>query len=147
MQGNYLHTSKALICLIGLPLLACCASKEPPRGNTRAGLIAGFQLVLETNDTDADGRLSTSELQTMIALALPDDQQSTRERLNIRQLLLDDYAIQDTDRDGYLTLAELLKEPLETFTCMDTDNDDFLSQDEFETEMAHCDNGRPLAAH
>lgn len=56
---------------------------------------------------------------------------------------MDYYATQDLDHDGYLTLDELLKEPLVSFSCMDSNGDGRLSKTEIETGLTRCssDNG------
>lgn len=137
---------RALACLIGCSQLASCAAKEPPDGRTREGLTAGYELVLEGNDADDDGKLSTREVRSMVASSFSANNGKAPEHRKMHDWLVEDYAAQDTDRDGYLSLEELLKEPLATFGCMDTNSDDFLGQSETQAGLGRCDNGRPFVA-
>ena len=122
-----------LICLA----LAGCNAPQPPDGSTRAGLISGYNLVLKSHDKDGDQRLSRAEVEGMIELMFSRESKDAQMR-DFRQSLIDDYARQDGDGDGYLTLDELLREPLATFSCIDTDRDDKITEAEIEQGANNC---------
>jgi hypothetical protein len=130
--------SALLLCL----LIAGCGTAQPPDGRTRPGLISGFELVLKGNDQNGDGKLSRAEVEGMVDSGLVPYQKPPRNYAEIRDQLLRAYAAQDLDHDGYLTLAELLKQPLATFSCMDTNGNGSLSQQEIEGGMENCDSER-----
>lgn len=55
-----------------------------------------------------------------------------------RREMLGFYASQDTNADGYLTLGELLKQPLANFDCADADQDGSLSKAEVRRSFDRC---------
>ena len=105
-----------------------------------------YQLVLTGHDTDGDGKWSRSEVEAMMDLSLSADPQQAPNRREMRDRLIEDFAAQDLDRDGYLDLAELLKQPLATFTCMDADSDGSLSELEIQGGIGRCDTDRDYVA-
>lgn len=131
---------RVTVCLLALPLLVGSQGVSRPDSTTRAGLTSIYHLILEAHDSDGDKRLSKGEVEAMIDLSLFGPQQASS-RPEMRVWLVQDYANQDSNRDGYLDLTELLKKPLETFACMDANNDGSLSQPEIRAEMARCDPG------
>jgi len=134
-----------LLCGIALLLVAASGPAELPNGKTRAGVVAGMTLILKTYDLDSDGRLSQGEVKLMVDRSLAQAMKTGRntKQLNeMRSWTIDYYAAQDLDHDGYLSLVELLKEPLAEFDCMDQDHDGALTQTEIEAGMDHCGSGR-----
>lgn len=138
--------SRTCASLLACLLLAGCSAAEPPNGKTRAGLTTMYQLVLAGHDTDSDGKWSRSEVEAMMDLSLSADPQQAPNRREMRDRLMEDFTAQDLDRDGYLDLAELLKEPLATFTCIDADGDGSLSQPEIQGRIGRCDIDRDYVA-
>ncbi|HEX3679486.1 MAG TPA: hypothetical protein VHU90_07180 [Galbitalea sp.] len=94
-------------------------------------------------DKDGDGRLSRSEVATMVDAAfvfsphLPDGRLRPDAEKQ-RQEMLGFYASQDTNPDGYLTLNELLKLPLASFDCADENHDGKLSEEEEKSSFYRC---------
>lgn len=120
-----------------------CSAKQPD-ANTREHMISNFRLILKSWDKDGDGKLSRTEVQTMvnesfrrIRQSVTDGQQHP-ELQSQRQEALALYASQDTNHDGYLTLDELLKGPLADFDCMDSNHDGKLSKQEIFSGMDRC---------
>jgi Ca2+-binding EF-hand superfamily protein len=134
------------ISLVALALsaLTSCHSNKSRQMDTREKLIAGFTALLKSWDKDRDGRLSRSEVETMVnesfrrmARSIPAGE-AHPELEPQRQQAIDHYMAQDTNRDGYLSLNELLREPLANFDCTDADHDGKLSQSEFNSSIARC---------
>lgn len=90
---------------------------------TRAELITGFEHVLKSHDQNGAERLSRAEVGAMVG---PGD------------ALLRDYAALDVNHDGYLTLAEILRKPLATFTCIDSNGSGSLSASEILERKDRC---------
>ncbi len=74
----------------------------------------------------------------MVELVFPKNRPIAANSAELRAWIIVYHADQDTDGDGYLTLAELLKEPLASFNCMDANGDDRLSRREVESRMVGC---------
>jgi hypothetical protein len=55
-----------------------------------------------------------------------------------RREMLGFYASQDTNADGYLTLGELLQQPLANFDCADANQDSKLSEVEVRRSFDRC---------
>jgi hypothetical protein len=121
-------------------LLGGCGSSDLPSGDTRAGVVSQFELVIESHDRDADGKLSSSEIQSMIDLSFKSGLEP-----ELREQLLQDYARQDLDKDGYLNIAELTKEPLATFDCIDANRDEYIGQPEIEASGGRCGSSEAVA--
>jgi Ca2+-binding EF-hand superfamily protein len=117
---------------------------KSPATNTREDMIAGMTAVLHSWDKDADGKLSRAEVAVMIdeffrrVAKETSGARMTADLQKQRQEFLGFYASQDTDRDGYLTLDELLKGPLATFDCMDENRDGKVSQEEMFSGLERC---------
>ena len=127
--------------LLACVLLASCGIAEPPNGKTRDGLTTTYALMLAGEDKDGDGKLSPREVEAMLDASLADNPQQAADRGDMRRQLIEDFAAQDLDRDGFLDLAELLKEPLANFTCMDANRDEQISDSEIQRGMARCGTG------
>jgi hypothetical protein len=123
-----------------LPILwfavASCHHSNSWDSNTRERLVSNMRLVLKSWDKDGDGKLSRSEVKTMVdasfrrmAQSIPAGQAHPELEIQ-RQEMLGFYASQDTNRDGYLTLDELLKGPLAIFACADVNHDDKVTKEE-----------------
>jgi hypothetical protein len=132
-----------VIPALWLVLASGCMAKQSD-ANTRERMISNFRLVLKSWDKDGDGKLSQTEVQTMvnetfrrIAQHVPDGQ-AHPELETQRQETLAFYASQDTNHDGYLTLDELLKGPLANFDCMDENHDGKLAKNEIFSGMDRC---------
>ena len=59
-----------------------------------------------------------------------------------RSWFIEDYAAQDLNHDGFLSLDELLREPLANFGCMDRNRDGELTQGEIDAGLTRCGSGR-----
>src|SRR5688572_17599971 len=108
------------------------ASSERERvAETRAGIVAGLHAVFERLDTDRDSRVSRAEwnvsIETMMTLRLSDPIPLDNEE-ELRRDLQQIFDVEDADGDGHLTLTEMLATPMVTFTCMDANGDDVLTQ-------------------
>ena|SRR5258708_5720780 len=129
------------VLLLGLG--SSCSAKQSD-ANTRERMISNFRLILKSWDKDGDGKLSRTEVQTMVNESFRRMRQSVSvgqahpELETQRQETLSLYASQDTNHDGYLTLDELLKGPLANFDCMDSNHDGKLSKDEIFSGMDRC---------
>ena len=127
-------------CLL---VASSCTAKQAD-ANTRERMISNFGLILKSWDKDRDGKLRRTEVQTMVDASFreiapqPQDWQEHAELGPQRQQILDHYASEDTNRDGYLNLDELLKAPLATFDCMDANHDAALSKDEIFGSPSRC---------
>ena len=120
-----------------------CMAKSPTEGS-REQMISDMTAVLKSWDKDGDGKLSRAEVAAMVneffrrlAKDAPGGK-LTADLERQRQGFLGFYASQDTDRDGYLTLAELLKGPLASFGCMDENHDGKVAQEEVFSGMQRC---------
>jgi len=126
--------------LAGWLLLASIGPERMPTADTRAGIIAGYRLVLTANDHDGDGRLSRAEWTAMVSVAFPERPRETPAPENYAQLrasMLAFYAGQDRNGDGYLDLRELVREPLAHFACADRNRDGRATRREQWRAMSH----------
>lgn len=143
------------ISLVALALsaLTACHSNKSRQMDTREKLISGFRAQLKSWDKDRNGRLSQSEVETMVnesfrrmARSIPAGE-AHPELEPQRQQAIDRYMAQDANKDGDLSLDELLREPLANFDCMDADDDGKLSQSELHRSIGRCAphvEGQPL---
>ena len=127
-------------CLGAVLLVGGCSSSDLPNGSTRAGLVSGFELVIKGHDLNGDRKLSLEEIQAMVDSAFKSGLEP-----ELRNRLLQDYARQDLDKDGYLDLAELTKEPLTTFACIDANRDGYIGQPEIEASGGRCGSSEAVA--
>src|SRR6476660_9581784 len=111
------------LLLVGSLLFAASAGgNRLPTADTRAGIIAGYRLVLTANDHDGDHRLSRAEWTAMVSVVLPERPRETPPPDNyarVRDSMLAFYAEQDRNHDGYLDLQELVRGPLAYLACAD----------------------------
>ena len=136
---RYVH----ILSIICLSLESGCVAK-PPSESTREHMVAGMSMVLKSWDKDGDSKLSHAEVQGMVdegfrRIAIDaSGGKMTADLEKQRQEFLGFYASQDTNRDGNLSLQELLKGPLASFDCMDSNHDNKVSQDEVFIGMRQC---------
>jgi hypothetical protein len=112
-----------------------------PPTESRAGILAGYRLVLATNDLDGDGRLSRAEWSAMVSIAFPEQPLESPPPDNyaqVRDSVLAFYADQDRNHDGYLDLGELVRAPLAQFACADRNRDGRVSEREQWRAMSDC---------
>lgn len=125
-------------------MLAGCNGAETPDESTRENLISGYGKILKSWDKDEDEKLSQAEVANMVDMSFPkmDTHQSGNSIADdigrIRQELIGYYANEDHNKDGYLTIDELLKGPLSTFDCMDKNRDGRVSPDEASDAFDKC---------
>jgi len=138
-----MRRSISLLALVSSVLTACHSSASL-RLDTREKVISGFDHVLKSWDKDGDNRLSRSEVEAMADEWVLTTRQGIRpgevhpELETERQRIIAYYMSQDADKDGYLTLAELLKEPIATFHCADADQDGTISKSEERSAIDRC---------
>ena len=134
---------KSFLALL-LLVPTACHSNNSRRLDTREKVISGFTGVLKSWDKDGDGRLSRSEVEAMVNESFRRMAQSVPagevhpELEAQRQEAIDHYMAQDTNKDGYLSLSELVKEPLANFSCIDADHDGKLSKSEERSAIDRC---------
>jgi hypothetical protein len=95
---------------------------------------------MSANDLDGDGRLSRFEWAAMISHTWPEQppEPNLSNYRQTRQAVLAMFDEQDGDRDGYLSLGELVREPLAQFACMDRNRDGRISHREIWRAMSRC---------
>jgi len=142
-EGGSVNSRVGLLAIFWFAVASCHHSNSLD-ANTREHLVSNMRLVLKSWDKDGDGKLSRSEVQTMvdasfrrIALSVPAGE-AHPELEKQRQETLGFYASQDTNHDGYLTLDELLAGPLATFDCLDVNHDGKVSKEEAFGGMGRC---------
>ena len=124
--------------------LGAVGMAKPPADNTREHVVAGMAAVLRSWDKDGDNKLSRVEVAGMVdqfirrAAKYARGGKMTADLEKQRQEFLNLYESEDSDDDGYLTLDELLKEPLATFDCMDSNHDGKVSKEEVFSGMERC---------
>jgi EF hand len=107
----------------------------------RSWIRDGYQAVLAAYDRDGDRALSRAEWTAMVGVSFPAQPRPGEEASNYGEVRADLIGLldqMDTDRDGKVTLDELIREPLATFDCMDSDRDLRLSQAEIQSGMERC---------
>ena len=120
-------------------LLALAGPHRLPTADTRAGIVAVYRLVLSTNDLDGDGRLSRAEVAAMVTREFSAvESGSAADMEQARRGMLSIYEDLDRDHDGYLTYAELMREPLAFFACADRNRDGRLTNSEIARAMSVC---------
>lgn len=131
---------------LGLLLLAltACHTNRSIRLDTREKIISAYTGLLKHWDKDGDGRLSRPEVEAMVndefrrlARGLPAGEVHPELQME-RQQMFDQIMARDTNKDGYLSLSELVKEPLANFSCMDADHDAKLSKAEVHSAIDRC---------
>ena len=138
-----MKTSGVLLPVLWLGLAGCHHSNSWDT-NTREHLVSNMKFFMKSWDKDGDGRLSRSEVQTMVDASFRRMAQSIPageahpELETQRHEMLGFYASQDTNHDGYLTMDELLKGPLATFDCMDRNHDGKVTKEEAFDGMNRC---------
>jgi len=113
----------------------------PTHEERRADLIAVYRQSLEANDRDNDGRLSHSEWMAMVDAGFPEQPRPGEEADNYAEARTEIIAYHrrwDSDGDGLVTLDELVREPLASFDCMDSDGNQRLSEAETWSAMERC---------
>jgi Ca2+-binding EF-hand superfamily protein len=129
--------------LIALFLLAAAAAAKPhaaPDTTARAGLIASYTAMFTRIDTDGDGKVSRAEWGTMVDASpmLQSLSLSQAQREGLRASLMAGFDQNDSDKDGALTLDELMAKPLVRFACFDANHDGKVTQAEMEANMDRC---------
>jgi hypothetical protein len=126
-----------------LLFLAATAAAKPhaaPDTTTRAGLIASYEALLKRVDTDGDGKASRAEWTVTVDAApiLQSLSLSPAQREAMRASLMAGFDRDDSDKDGMLTLDEMLAKPLFRFACVDANHDGKATQAEIAANMEHC---------
>jgi len=128
--------------MFALFLLAAAAAKPhaAPDTSTRTGLVASYTAMVKRIDSDGDGKVSRMEWATMVDAApmLQSQGLSEAQRDGLRAALMAGFDQNDSDRDGSLTLDELMAKPLMRFACMDANHDGKVTQAEAEAGMDKC---------
>ena len=111
-----------------------------PDTSTRTGLVASYTAMLKRIDTDGDGKISRMEWAAMVDASpmLQSTSLSEAQRNGLRLALMAGFDQNDSDKDGELTLDELMAKPLMRFACMDANHDGKVTQAETEAGMDKC---------
>jgi hypothetical protein len=128
---------------IGLFLLATAATANQhaaPATQTRAGLVASYTAMMKRIDTDGDGEASRAEWEAMVDASpmLQSLSISQAQRAGLRASLIAGFARDDSDKDGLLTLDELMARPLVRFACLDSNHDGKLGPAEIAANLDRC---------
>jgi Ca2+-binding EF-hand superfamily protein len=113
----------------------------PAPEERRADLITFYRQSLEASDRDNDGKLSHSEWMAMVDTSFPEQPRPGEETDNYAEVRTDviaEHRRLDSDGDGLVTFDELIREPLASFDCMDSDGNQRLSEAESWSGMARC---------
>jgi Ca2+-binding EF-hand superfamily protein len=126
-------------------LLAAAAAAKPhaaaaPDTSTRAGLVASYEALIKRVDTDGDGKISRMEWAAMVEASpmLQSLSISQAQRDGLRAALMAGFDQNDSDKDGTLTLDELLAKPLQRFACLDANHDGKVTQAEMDANADRC---------
>ena len=126
-----------------LLFLAAAATAKPhaaPDTATRAGLIASYENLLKRVDTDGDGKASRAEWTVMVDASpiLQSLSLSQAQRETLRASLMAGFDRDDSDKNGMLTLDEMLAKPLYRFACVDADHNGKVTEAEMAANMERC---------
>jgi len=100
--------------MIALLLLAAATARPhaaaAPDTSTRTGLVASYTAMLKRVDSDGDGRVSRMEWAAMVDASpmLQSEGLSEAQRNGLRAALMAGFDQKDSDKDGSLTLDELM---------------------------------------
>lgn len=131
----------ALALMLGGALGAGMMSGGCAGVNGRAVLAAGYAASLAVQDRNGDGALDRGEVETLVEAAFPDSAKRGEGWRVLRAWLVAGYMGQDLDRDGRLTLGELLRGPAQAVQCVDMDGDLTLSEAEIAASVGRCPAG------
>ena len=128
--------------MLALFVLAAAAAKPhaAPDMSTRAGLVASYETMLKRIDGDGDGKASRMEWAAMVDASpmLQSTSLSEAQRNGLRAALMAGFDQDDSDKDGALTLDELMAKPLVRFACLDANHDGKVTQAEADGGMDKC---------
>lgn len=128
--------------MFALFLLAAAPAKPhaAPDTSTRTGLVASYTAMVKRIDSDGDGKVSRMEWAAMVDASpmLQSTSLSEAQRNGLRAALMAGFDQNDSDKDGELTLDELMAKPLMRFACMDANHDGKVTQAEAEAGMDKC---------
>lgn len=105
------HGMAALCMALGGGLLTAVGLMTGGCSGAGAGQVlnAGYAAVLATQDRNADGALDRGEVAAMVERAIPPERRTGQNWAALRAWLIAGYMEQDANRDGRLTLGELLR--------------------------------------
>ena len=130
--------------MFALFLLTAVAAKPhaaaAPDTSTRAGLVASYTAMVKRIDSDGDGKVSRMEWAAMVDASpmLQSQGLSEAQRNGLRAALMAGFDQNDSDKDGSLTLDELMAKPLVRFACMDANHDGKVTQAEADAGIDKC---------
>jgi len=129
-----------MMSILLFALAAAAAKAHAPDTSTRDGLVASYTAMFKRIDTDHDDRISRAEWETMADASpmLRAQGLSETNRTNLRTALMAGFDQNDSDRDGFLTLDELMAKPLFRFACLDANHDARVTQAEMVAGMDKC---------
>ena len=122
-------------------LAAAAAKAHPaPDTSTRDGLVANYSAMFKRIDADHDDKISRTEWEVMVDASpmLHAQGLSETNRTNLRAALMAGFDQNDSDKDGFLTLDELIAKPLFRFACLDANHDARVTQAEMAAGMDRC---------
>ena len=128
-----------MIALLLLTVAAAAKSHAAP-ALTREALVKNYDAMFRHIDTDGDGKISRAEWTVMVDASpmLQSTSLSPAQREALRASLMAGFDQNDSDKDGFLTLDELLARPLVRFACLDANHDGKVTQTEAEAGMDKC---------
>lgn len=128
--------------MFALFLLAAAAAKPHAAApvQTRDALVASYNAMFKRIDIDGDGRISRMEWAAMVEESpmLQSLSLSQAQRDGLRAGLMAEFDQDDSDKDGSLTLDELMARPLVRFACLDANHDGKVTQAEMDAGMERC---------
>jgi hypothetical protein len=105
----------------------------------RGRLIHFYRTMLNENDRNRDDRLSREEWAAMVVRGYPAaDSRRARRDPAARTFYLSLHHAFDQDGDGEVTFAEMIREPLITFDCLDANRDRLVTSEERRGRMELC---------
>jgi len=128
------------IMILFLAAAAAAKAHAAPDTSTRNGLIASYTAMVRRIDTDHDDKVSRAEWEVMVDASpmLQAQGLSEANRTYLRTSLMAGFDQNDSDKDGFLTLDELMAKPLFRFACLDANHDAKVSQTEMAANMDRC---------
>jgi hypothetical protein len=142
-KGRELPIGRAILTAFLLWSASASTADQPEQViQTRTGMVADLRAAWEGLDTDRDGLVGRAEWDVMVETSIKireSDPEPLEDPEQLRRGLRHGFDVDDVDGDGFLTLAEMLALPLETFDCMDRDGSQALTRSESFAGLEACE--------